>query len=762
MTISKTLAPIAVTAALFASSAQAQQYTINDIRFVGLRSTAPGTIINYLPITTGQRFGNEAIPGIASALRSSGLFESVEVTPTGNALVITVTEAGTIGQINITGEKSLKEKEIIGLLKDSGIHAGARFSPAAISQAKALLKEAYRARGKYNVRTQITTSPLAGNRSALNIRIQEGVTGKIRVIQFTGNEKYSDGRLRAQMQLRPAGATTWLSKRDIYSPEKLEADLETIKRFYQNRGFIEAQARVNQLKMSSDQSDMGIDILINEGQQFRINSIGFAGRYPLKESSLMALVDIPRGAIYDRREVEKLTEAVADKLGDYGYAQAVIDVQPRLNRSNNSVDLIYNINAGNRVYVRRINFAGNTTTEDKVLRDRMRQAEGSWFSTREIKQSQRNLGQLGYFDNIAFEPVPVSGTPDQVDLNVQVDEALTSSIRGGLGYGQDAGVMFNFQLDQRNFQGSGRDIQLGLTYSKAEKGLNFSLTNPYFTKNGVSQTFGASYKQTDPSQINRARYLADEATANVRFGFPLNENDTLFLGAGVEYYDFTTGANTPAAITSFVNAAGGDVLNYKVTASYAKDTRDKALFPTSGTYSRIGFEASTPGSDDEYIKTYANSSAYFGLGEFAVIKASGSIGYGFGYGDSNVLPFYKNYFTGGTGSVRGFKNNSLGERYSDTNSVKGGAFETTATLGLVTPFILAPNNESLKTELFVDAGNVFASPKAFDADEIRYSAGLALQYYSPFGVIALSYAQPLNDKPGDEVQKFQFSIGVSY
>jgi outer membrane protein insertion porin family len=369
---------------------------------------------------------------------------------------------------------------------------------------------------------------------------------------------------------------------------------------------------------------------------------------------------------------------------------------------------------------------------------------------------------LGYFSDIAVNPTPVQGSNDQVDLNVAVEETLSSSIKGGLGYGQDAGAIFNFQINQRNFRGTGRNLNVGASYSSAEKSVNVSSTNPYFTKNGVSQSIGLSYSETDPSQINQSSYLIDQANLNVTHGFPLNEDDTVYVGLGAEYYDITTGTATPAEIDAEVAKNGNKIINYKVNANFTKDTRDRSLFPTEGSITRVGVEVATPGSDTQYFKSFVNHKSYLSLGESAVLTGRAEIAYGDGYGDTEALPFFKNYYSGGIDSVRGFKSSSLGPRYSDTGTVKGGSFETNASIGLVTPFILAPNNDSLKTEFFVDAGNVFTHVDDFDSKEIRYSGGVGLQYFSPFGIIALSYAKPFNLQAGDDEENFQFSIGLSY
>jgi outer membrane protein insertion porin family len=744
------------------SGAGAAGFVVRDIQVDGLQRISAGTVFNYLPVQVGSSVSERDYPEIVRALFRTGFFTDVHLERKGDVLVVTVVERPAISEITITGNRDISTDDLKKVLTEVGLAEGRVFDRALLDRVEQELLQQYFSRGRYAVQIDTQVRPLERNRVAIAFDISEGAVASISRINIVGNQAFSDRELLRQLQSSTTGWFSFFTKDDQYSKQKLAADIETLRSFYLDRGFLQFNVESTQVSITPDKRDVYITLNIVEGEPFILGDIQLTGEFGVvPEAELRPLITVEPGDTFSRARLTEVAQALGERLGEEGYAFANVNTVPRVDEANNRVDLTFVVDPGRRVYVRRINFQGNTKTQDEVLRREMRQSEGGWFSTKDIERSKVRLQRLDYLESVNIETPAVPGASDQVDANFTVVERPSGSVMFGVGYGQESGILLNASLTQNNFLGTGNQFNVILNNSGIGQNYSIFYNNPYHTIDGVSRGFRVFFREIDSAEANTADFILNSYGAQVIYGFPLNEFDTLRLSPGFEHIWIDTTGNTPVEILDEIERNGDTFDQFKLEASWARDSRNRAFFPTSGGLNQISAELAIPGSDAEFYKLSYRNTTYFPLNRWLTGSVGGDIGYGDGYGDTDDLPFFENFYAGGLRSVRGYRANTLGPRYSN-DQPSGGAFKTTATAQLILPVPFMDRSENIRLATFFDIGNVFSDVDDFDFGELRYSVGVSGLWLSPLGPIVLSLAAPLNDKSGDETQFFQFSFGVPF
>lgn len=748
--------------------ALAEVFKIADIRVEGLRRIAPGTAFNYLPVQVGDTVSDEVTGGIIRALYQTGFFDDVRVERDRDILVIRVRERPAIAEIRISGNKDIDTKTLQSALAEIGLKEGRVFNRSVLERIEQELERQYFARGKYGVVVQSTVSPLERNRVAIDIQIAEGLTARIKQINLIGNHAFPTKTLLKQFKLGPTRWNSFYTKNDQYSKQKLSADLESLRSFYLDRGYIKFDVKSVQVSISPDKKDIYITIAIDEGKPYLLSDIKLAGSLPVPPERLFPLIQLKRGEPFSRKRVAESAERISGLLGEEGYAFANVNTIPEVNEEKQEVALTFFVDAGRRVYVRRIEMEGNTRTRDEVIRREMRQLESAWFSTELVRKSRERLQRLGYFEEVNIETPAVPGVADQVDVKVKVKEKAAGNLAAGIGFSQSDGILLNASVTQNNFLGTGKRVAIAFNNSRSTTLYQFAYTNPYYTVDGISRGFNLSYREVDYDELIGADYAADLGVAGVNFGLPITDVSRAGLGLSYQYTNFTAGDSVIAQ--DFVAANGHTFNDFVLTASYTRDTRDKAIFPTRGSLRTLQTEVTVPGSDLQYYKVRYDQFLYVPLGSRLTLALSANLGYGDAYGDLRELPFFANFYAGGPRSVRGFKANTLGPREIDSDDPVGGNLKLTGSLELFAPAPVGGEFEkTLRLGAFLDFGNVWSTydselvaPTGFDLGELRYSTGVSLTWLSPIGALSVSFAVPLNEKDGDKTQAFQFGIGQTF
>lgn len=761
--------------------AQAESFTIEDIRVEGLQRIAVGTVFNYLPLKKGDVVDEKSSGSAIRALYKTGFFKDVVLEREGNVLIVFVSERPAIATIEMEGNSDIPSDQLKENLKRIGFAEGRVFDRAMLDKVELELKQQYLALGKYSVQIKSTVTPLERNRVAIRLDIAEGDVASIKHLHIVGAKAYEEAALLDELNLGVRSPLSFFSDRDKYSKQKLGADLEALRSLYMNSGYINFEVASTQVAITPDQRDVYITLAIFEGEQYRVKEVKLAGDLIVPEEQLRALISIKDGDIFSRKEVTESTARVSDRLGASGYAFANVNPVPAIDEQKREVTLTFYVDPGQRVLVRRINISGNTKTQDEVLRRELRQMEGGVISTEQIKRSRVRLNRLGYFEDVNIETPTVPGTQDQVDINVAVKErSAFGSLNFGIGYGDAQGFLVNTSVTQDNFLGTGNRFSLDFNNSEVNTIYSFSFTDPYYTMDGVSRSFSLFYRTTDAGAANVSSYTTDAYGGGVGFGVPVSEYDTVRYGVNYEHTRLNTTTTTSTQILDFCtnNATAEDCTfdAYKLSTSWTHDTRDNTLFANSGELISLSGDVATPVADSalNFYKLRYSQKEYYPLIDGLTFTASGELAYANVYGNSQSLAPFERYYAGGTSSVRGYRSNrigALGTLDPLTYDPLGGNTRAIARLELLVKPPFAEKSNSSRLSTFIDAGNVYDTnvgvgsgmERAVNwAHELRYSAGFAFYWITPVGPLSFSYARPLNAQPWDSLERFQFTLGTPY
>ena len=751
-----------------ASLAQAiENFFVKDIRVEGLQRIAPGTVFNYLPVKVGDTLTDLNARDAIQALFKTGFFQDVRLERNGNVLVVHVIERPSIDSIKISGTKEIDDKTLLKSLKDVGLAEGRVFNNSLLDKSEQELKRQYFSRGRYAVNVKTTVSPLERNRVGIRIDVAEGEVTKIRGISIVGNRVFKDSVLRKTFTLDTPTLFSFITKNDQYSKQQLAADLESLRNFYQNQGYLDFTIDSTQVSITPDKQDIYVTVNITEGRKYTVTDVKLSGKLIVPEPELRTLIHVKVGDVFSRQEVTDSSKRISDRLGNDGYAFANVNAVPDIDREKGTVAFTFFIDPGQRVYVRRVSFTGNLATNDEVLRREMRQLEGAWFSTGKVQRSRARLQRLGFFEDVNIETPPVPGSPDQVDINVSVKERMVNNFMFGVGYSDADGALINASVNFKNFLGTGKEVALSADNSRVNRHINLSYIDPYYTEDGISRSINLYSTRTDAAAAaNAAAYTANTDGVGIGYGIPISEDRSLSLGIAYERIELQVDAITGAQVAKDFIAAYGDTNSvFKATLGWARDTLDDPLFPHSGTQQRASLEASIPGGDLNYYRLSYTASAFIPLSKTFTYKLKGSLDYGDGYGDTQILPFYKNFYAGGSSSVRGYRSRSLGPTDiggPDPTSTIGGNKRVLGNTELLFPFPGMGDNKAMRLSVFVDAGMVYGADQNVDLGELRYAAGVAFNWFSPIGPLSISYAFPLNDRPGDKTEAVQFTLGQAF
>ncbi len=758
------LAALLITALLsFPALVVAEVFVIKDIRVEGLQRISAGTVFNHIPVKIGERIESEQTSSIIRELYKTGFFKDVRLEKEGDVLVIFVQERPAIAKINITGNDSMETEELLRGLKDIGLAEGRVFNNSVLDKIERELRRQYFSNGKYGVKLQSTITPLERNRVAVDITIKEGAAARIKRINIVGNTTFEEEDLLETFKLGTSNMLSRVTKNDQYSKQKLSADLETLRSYYLDRGYINFKVNSTQVSISPDKSDIYITINITEGDVYKISDIKLAGKMVVPKEQIFPLIHLSRGSVFSRKDVVNSSERINSLMGNNGYAFANVNSIPEIDEEKKTVAITFFVDPGKRVYVRSVNFRGNSNTRDEVLRREMRQMESAWFSSEQVKMSKERLQRLGYFDAVTVETPAVPGSTDQVDVNVTVKEKQTGNIMAGVGWSKSDGIMFNSSISQNNFLGTGKRVIFAFNNSDSQRHYQVGYTNPYYTVDGISRGFDLMYKKTDFADVDTAKYRTDVVSGGVNFGIPLNEFDRVRFDFKVVSTDFKVNDDEASEdVKDFETDNGNSFLDYQVGVRWSSDSRDSSLFPSRGGVQELSAEFTLPGSDLEYYKIEYSNKRYFPLSDSLTLSLSGEIGYGDGYGDTDKLPFFKNYFGGGVKTVRGYKDYSLGPRDS-LNDPLGGNMKLFANAEVTFPDPLGLAPDTVRMGAFFDVGNVYdTDDDSVDIGDLRYSTGLSLKWLSPMGPLGFVVALPLNDDSDDETENFQFTFGSAF
>jgi len=745
-------------------------FVVRDIRVEGIQRTDVGTVFGYLPVKVGQKFSDAEATEAIRRLYGTGFFSDVRIETDNNVVVVVVQERPTIASINFNGMREFDSKAITTSLRQVGFGEGRTFDRSMLERAEYELKQQYLGKGKYGVEVTSTVTPLPRNRVGVSFDVFEGDVARIKDIRIVGNSTFSQSDLLEEIQLTTPGWLTWYTDTDKYSREKLEADIDRLRTLYLDGGYLEFTVEPPQVTISPDRKDIFITITVNEGKPYKVRSVKLAGNLLGLDKEVNDLVQIKAGEVFSSTKTNNSAKAITDYLGNLGYAFANVNPNPQLDREKHEADLTFYVDPSRRVYVRRIQVGGNTRTRDEVVRREMRQQEAAWYDAGNIKMSRDRVDRLGYFNevNVATDPVP--GSPDQVDVNVDVKEKPTGMINLGVGYGSTEKAILSAGISEDNVFGSGNNLTLQLNTSKTNRAAVLSHTNPYFTKDGISRTSSLYYRVTEPYDNNEGEYRVKAMGFGTNFSVPITEFQRVSVGGAFERNEIGLYSSSPQAYQDFVRDYGDKTNAFIFTTGWTNDTRDSALAPTRGSYTRLKGDVST--LDLEYYLLTAQQQYYLPISRNYTLAFNAMADYGKSY-SSNPYPVIKNVYAGGIGTVRGYEGSSLGPRDTLTGDYIGGSRRVIGNVQLYLPFPGASKDRTLRWFLFGDAGQVSGGNGAGcttgrpgrsveDPCGFRFSAGVGLSWQSPLGPLQISYGRPINAKDGDESQAFQFQIGTGF
>ncbi|MEX0605986.1 MAG: outer membrane protein assembly factor BamA [Marinobacter sp.] len=751
--------------------ASADEFVVTDIEVEGLQRVSAGSVFSAFPVDIGESLNELELADAIRTLFRTGLFTDVEASRDEGVLILDVRERPAISSIEIEGNKAIDTDMLTDALNSAGLQEGQVFRRATLERLELEILRSYVGQGRYNARVKATAEDLPRNRVAVRLDINEGDVAAIKHINIIGNDAFSDEELLDLFELQTSSLWASLTNSDKYARERLSGDLETLRSYYLDRGYLDFSVESSQVSISPDKRQVFIALAVNEGPQYTISDINLRGELIVEEEELRKLIQIEAGDIFSRGQVTSTSELLSRRLGSEGYTFANVNAVPETG-AGNTASVTFFVEPGKRAYVRRVNFEGNVSTRDEVLRQEMTQMEGGVASTDRIEFSKTRLERLGYFQTVDVETVPVAGTDDMVDVNYSVVEQPTGSLSASVGFSQVSGVILGANISENNFFGSGKRVSIGANFSDSIKSANFSYTNPYYTVDGVSRGFSLFARETDFEEQDISSFLLDEYGGRLTFGYPIDNVTRLNFGVGYTLSKIKAGAFTSLEILDFIENEGDSFNNYFLNGSWRRSTLNRGVLPSDGYSLSLSADVAVPGSDLTYYKINQRAEIYQPLNDNQtwVLRARGDLGFGGGYGDRDVMPFFEHFFAGGYGSVRGFRANSLGplatnspNDFSDPDPF-GGSILTEGSLELIFPTPFAGDTRSMRTAFFLDAGQVFDPERDFDPDvgEVRFSVGIGFQWITAVGPLAFSLAQPLNDKGDDDTQIFQFSLGQSF
>lgn len=758
-------------------------FVVKDIRVEGIQRTEAGTVFNYLPVRVGETFNEGQAADAIRALFATGFFSDVRIETEGEVIVVVVDERPAIADITFVGVKEFDKDALKAGLREVGLAESRIFDRALLERAEQELKRQYLSRGKYAATVTTTVTPLERNRVGINFAVEEGSVAKIRQINIVGAKAFDGDDLLEQMQLTTPGWLTWYTKNDQYSRQKLAADLETLRSFYLDQGYLDFNIDSTQVSITPDKRDIYITVNITEGEQYTVTGVRYTGDLILPEAEYIEMSKIRPGDIFSREKLTETTKAVTDRLGNEGYAFANVNAAPEVNKEKREVAFTVFVDPGRRVYVRRINVGGNTKTRDEVLRREMRQMEGGWYDAAAINRSRTRIDRLGFFDEVTVDTPPVPGTTDQVDVNFTVKERPTGNLMLGAGFSSAENIVLSASVSQQNLFGSGNALTLGLNTSESSRTLALSFTNPYYTVDGVSLGWDLYHRTYDADELDSVSpYKTVSTGAGIRLGWPIAEDDQINFGLTADQTEITTYPLSPKLYRDFCDDNGGSVSgedcevtvrSVLATVGWSRDSRDSFTYPRAGSYQRLYGEVTVPVGDLRYGKLGYQYQHWFPIGRDYALMLNADMGWAKGFGGEKV-PFYKNYYVGGIGSVRGYDQGSIGPKFIDTDgdiTSTGGTRKLVGNAEFYFPMPGAGKDRSFRVSAFFDAGYVWGDdqqPLDKDGqfveqdirfDDLRYSTGLAFSWSSPIGPLKFSFGHPLNKKDNDEIQRFQFQLG---
>ncbi|MCB1960054.1 MAG: outer membrane protein assembly factor BamA [Rhodocyclaceae bacterium] len=755
--LSGLLAALSVAAPAFAF----EPFVVKDIRVEGIQRTEAGTVFSYLPAKVGDRFTEAQAAESIRALFATGFFDDVRIEAEDDVLVVVVDERPAVAQIDFVGVKEFEKDALKAGLKEVGLAESRIFDRSLLERAEQELKRQYLTRAKYAATVQTTVTPLERNRVAIRFDVVEGEAAKIRQIKIVGNTVFDEDDLIDLFELTTPGWLTWYTKTDQYSRQKLSGDLETLRSHYLNQGYLDFSIDSTQVSITPDKKDIYLTVSITEGEKYTVSGVKLTGELILPEEKYRELVKVKPGEVFSREAITDTNKAITDALGNEGYAFANVNAAPEVNREKHEVAFTIYVDPGKRVYVRRINISGNDRTRDEVLRREVRQMEGAWYDGERINQSKVRLDRLGFFDEVAVQTPAVPGTTDQVDVDLKVKERQTGNLALGIGFSSSDSIVLSASVSQQNLFGTGNALTFVINSSSTNRTYSISYTNPYSTIDGVSRGFDAYVRTYDADSLDVARYKTESTGFGVRYGIPIAEEDRVNFGLAIDRTTVTTFSDSPVQYKDFVSAFGNSATSLMATVSWARDSRDSFLYPRKGLYQRAFVEAAVPPTDMRYVKASYQHQYWIPVGQQAAFMLNGEVGWAHGYG-GKPLPFYKNFHAGGIGSVRGFKQSSLGPQIVNTNGdldTIGGNRRLIANAEYYFPLPGSGRDRSFRVSTFFDAGQVWGADQRLQLGDLRYSSGVAFSWSSPIGPLKLSLGWPLKKESTDDTQRFQFQLG---
>tara|TARA_B110000305_G_scaffold240573_1_gene311624 strand:- start:3517 stop:5841 length:2325 start_codon:yes stop_codon:yes gene_type:complete len=754
----------------------ADDFQVSDIRIEGLQRVSAGTVFAALPISVGDTADDTTVREATRSLFRTGYFADVIMARENGILVIGLVERPAVTEINIEGNKAIETDQLMDALRDNGLAEGQIFRQVILEGMSQELQRQYVSQGRYGALVQTEVKELPRNRVAVNIDIDEGDVAKIRHINIVGNSNFAEPTLLEQFEQNRTGWLSWITSDDKYSREKLSGDLETLESWYLDRGYLKFQVLSTQVSVSPDKESVFITINVDEGDVYTISGIDLAGDIIIPEIQARALVLLREGVIFSQALMTASSDYITRRLGNEGYTFAEVEGYPEIDEDTKTATVTFLVKPGMRAYVRRIEFRGNTKTADSVLRREMRQMEGGSANNALIEMSKVRLERVGFFKEVSVENIPVAGTNDQIDVVYTVEEQPSGSVGANLGYSQGYGLQLGANLTENNFFGTGKQVGVGINKSAYQSSLNFSYSEPYFTVDGVSAGYSIYLRETDYSKLRLQPFSQNTKGASVTWSYPVSEVQRIGFGFTFEELELDLGDYTSSPVIEDFVAANGDwfrSLNFNI--NWVKSTLNRGIFATRGTSQRLGIDLAMPGSGLEFFKLTYKATHLRGLTRDFTLKLKADLGYGESFGDTSQMPFFKNFYAGGLGSVRGYEKYSLGPQnsmsqgYSRARPV-GGNVQIVLGAEVIFPLPFVKDQRSVQSAIFFDAGNVF-NTKCGDLEvncyspkegELRYSVGLGATWLSGFGPITFSIAKPLNSNEADQTEVFQFSLGNQF